>query len=195
MDELIVDVRTREEFAKEHIKGAINIPLYDLDFYIDFLKNKKAKIYCDTGRRAEMAKEKLEGKGIDSEVMNTDDVEKYEKERRGLICAVNYVSVRKGHEEEFEEAVISLCKATDKMPGFLGSKLLKVNGISAIGSGIPGDLSDVDIKPTKYIMLTYWESKEAHEKSHKHELFVNAFKQMPVYLTKLPYEEFYEILR
>jgi len=44
MDELIVDVRTREEFAKEHVKGAINIPLHDLDFYIDFLKDKKIRM-------------------------------------------------------------------------------------------------------------------------------------------------------
>ncbi len=195
MDELIVDVRTREEFAKEHIKGAINIPLHDLNFYIDFLKGKKAKIYCDTRRRAEMAEKKLRENGIGADVLGTDDVSKYEKEKRGMICAVNYVSVRSGHENEFEEAVISLCKATDKMTGFLGSKLLKVDGISAIGSGIPGDLRNAEVKPTKYIMLTYWESKEDHEASHKQELFVEAFKQMPVYLTKLPYEEFYEVLR
>lgn len=41
MEEIIVDVRMREEFVKEHIKGAINIPLYDIDFYVDFLRNKK----------------------------------------------------------------------------------------------------------------------------------------------------------
>jgi len=35
---LIVDVRTREEYVKSHIKGAINIPLYDLEFYLDFLR-------------------------------------------------------------------------------------------------------------------------------------------------------------
>jgi len=149
----------------------------------------------DTRRRARIAKEKLEERRINSDAMETDDVEKYEKEKRGMICAVNYVSVRNGYEDEFEEAVTSLCKATDRMPGFLGSKLLKVDGISAIGSGIPGDLRDAEIKPTKYIMLTYWESKEAHETSHKNEVFVNAFKQMPVYLTKIPYEEYCEILR
>jgi len=44
MERLIVDVRTREEFIKEHIKGAINIPLYDLEFYVEFLKNKRVYI-------------------------------------------------------------------------------------------------------------------------------------------------------
>ena len=38
--QLIIDVRTREEFVKEHIKGALNIPHYDLQFHEDFLKEK-----------------------------------------------------------------------------------------------------------------------------------------------------------
>jgi rhodanese-related sulfurtransferase len=53
--ELIIDVRTREEYVKEHIKGALNIPLYDLDFYLDFLKDKNVTIYCDTRVRSKLA--------------------------------------------------------------------------------------------------------------------------------------------
>ena len=45
MDELIVDVRTREEFAKEHVKGAINIPLHDLDFTLIFSRTKRLGCY------------------------------------------------------------------------------------------------------------------------------------------------------
>ena len=73
--------------------------------------------------------------------------------------------------------------------------MLRISGISAIGSGLPGDLKEEIIKPTKYIMLTYWESKEAHEKSHLTDAFRNAFQKMPDYLTQMPYEEFYEVLR
>ena len=40
--ELIVDVRTREEYVKNHIKGALNLPIYDLEFYSGFLKDKKS---------------------------------------------------------------------------------------------------------------------------------------------------------
>ena len=98
-------------------------------------------------------------------------------------------------EKEFEEMVENLCKTTDEMPGFLGGKLLRISGISAIGSGLPGDLKEEIIKPTKYIMLTHWESKEAHEKSHLTDAFRNAFQKMPDYLTQMPYEEFYEVLR
>ncbi|MBE0665574.1 MAG: rhodanese-like domain-containing protein [Candidatus Aminicenantes bacterium] len=30
MKQILIDVRTREEFIMEHIKGAVNIPHYDL---------------------------------------------------------------------------------------------------------------------------------------------------------------------
>lgn len=195
MEKLIVDVRTREEFVKEHIKGAINLPLHDLRFYIDFLKDKDITFCCDTGRRAKMAQEFLAKKGIKSDVIMPEDMKNYEKEKSNIICAVNYVLLREGVKEDFEKSIEELCKATDEMPGFLGGKLLRISGISAIGSGLPSDLRDEEIKPEKYIMITYWESKEAHEKSHRTEVFMNAFKQMPEYLAKMPYEEFYDVLR
>ncbi len=194
-EKLIVDVRTREEFVKEHVKGAINIPLHDIDFYIDFLADKQVMLYCDTGRRAEMALEKLRKENTEAGVMSSKELAKKEKEGRQIICAVNFVSVRRGMEKEFEENVENLCKATDEMPSFLGSKFLKVSGISAMGSGLPGDLGNEEIKPTKYIILTYWESKELHEESHKTEIFRKAFEKMADYLTQMPYEEFYEVLR
>ena len=38
---LIVDVREREEYVQERIKGAINIPLFDLEYHLDFLKGQR----------------------------------------------------------------------------------------------------------------------------------------------------------
>ncbi len=192
---MIIDVRTREEFIKEHIKGAINIPWQDLEFYIDFLKGKEIAIYCDTGIRADIARKKLAKHGIEATIISTEEAKKMEKERRQIIAAVNYISVRHGYEKEFEEMVKQLCHETDKMHGFLGSKFFKIDGISALGSGLPGDLRHEQIKPTKYILLTYWESKEAHEKSHMTETFKKAFEAMAAYLTQYPYEEFYEVLK
>jgi len=192
---MIIDVRTREEFVKEHVKGAINIPWQDLDFYIDFLKGKEIMLYCDTGIRSGIAKENLAKYGIDAKIIQPEKLKEMEKEGRNIVAAVNYVVVRNGYEKRFEESVMQLCHETDKMPGFMGTKFLRVDGISAIGSGLPGDLRNEEIKPTKYVIITYWESKDAHEKSHMTEVFKNAFKKMPAYLAEMPYEEFYDILK
>lgn len=191
---LLIDTRTREEFVKEHVKGAINIPCHDMDFYIEFLSGNEIMLYCNTGQRAHLAKEKLAQHGIDARTISPEEVSTMEKEGKTMVVAVNFVSVRTGYEEKFEDAVGELCHETERMPGFLGSKLLKISGISARGSGVPGTLHE-EVTPTKYIMLTYWESKELHEKSHETEVFKQAFREMPVYLTQIPYEEFYEIIK
>jgi len=118
MKELIVDVRSHEEFLKNHVKGAINVPLHDMELYEGFLKNicqeRFVALYCGSEHRARIAKKKL-----------------------------------------------------DKL----------------------------EIEPKKYIILTYWKSKEIHDESHLKEDFLRAFQEMPVHLVKMPYEEFYEILR
>ena len=56
---LIVDVRSREEYYANHIKGSLNIPVSDIEYHIDFLKDKDILLYCDTGRRAKIAMEHL----------------------------------------------------------------------------------------------------------------------------------------
>ncbi len=199
MEEMIIDVRSRDEFLKNHVKGAINIPHFDLYLYENFLKSlcreKKVAVYCGTEFRAKIAERKLKKMGIDARIIHREELRDREWEGRDVICAVNYVRVRPGHEAEFENGVKNLCRATEEFPGFLGSQLLKVSGVSAIGSGLPGELRNLEIKPTKYIILTYWESKEMHDKSHTEDVFRRAFESMPAHLTGMPYEEFYEILR
>ena len=120
---------------------------------------------------------------------------KYEKEGKKIVCAVNYVEVKPYREEEFELAAKNLCRIAVDLKGFLGSKVLKVSGISCVGSGLTGNCKDIEFKPTKYLLITYWESKEAHEKSHQHPIFAEVFKELFEYLAKMPYEEFYEILK
>lgn len=44
---LLVDVRSRASYDKEHIKGAINIPLDELDSHVNELpRDKPIVVYC-----------------------------------------------------------------------------------------------------------------------------------------------------
>ena len=53
---LIVDVRTPEEYAQGHLKGAVDIPLSDLPFRIGVLDQKVPMlVYCRTGHRSAQA--------------------------------------------------------------------------------------------------------------------------------------------
>jgi len=192
---LIVDARSREEYYKNHVKGSLNIPLFDLEYYIDFLKGKEVIVYCDTGRRARMAVEYLSDRGIKAALVPQEDLDKYEKEGKPLLCAINYLSVKPGLEKEFEEKVKELCRVTYGKKGFLGSKIFRVSTISYGGSGLQGTYKDIDVKPTKYVMLTYWTSKKAHEDFHKEPDIVEGFMGLMKYLSIMPYEEYGEIIR
>ncbi len=194
-EELIIDVRTREEYAREHIDKAININLHDFEFYIDFLKDKKAKVYCNTGTRAGIAKKILEKEKIDVEILKGDLYKDYKWIKRGIISAVNYLEVKPEKEEKFQENIKKLCQKTNEVKGFLGSKLLRSSGVSGIGSFIKSDLKETDFKPLKYIIITYWTDKESHEKSHELEFFKEIYDKLPEYSTRIPYEEFYNILK
>ena len=53
---VILDVRTADEYAQGHLKGAINIPLSDLPVQIGELdRNRPILIYCRTGVRSAQA--------------------------------------------------------------------------------------------------------------------------------------------
>lgn len=192
---LVVDVRSREEYYRNHIKGSLNIPLFDLEYYIDFLKDKDVRFYCDTGRRARLAVEYLSNKGIKAGIVAQEDLDRYEKEGKPILCAINYLSVKPGLEREFEEKTKELCRATYVKKGFLGSKIFRVSTISYGGSGLQGKYEDIDVKPIKYVMLTYWTSKKAHEEFHKEPNIVEGFMGLMKYLSIMPYEEYGEILR
>ncbi len=173
----------------------MNIPLFDLEYYIDFLKDKKVLFYCDTGRRATMAAEYLMKRGIKAASIPQEELDKYEKEGKPLVCALNYLSVKPGLEKEFEEKTKELCRITFGMKGFLGSKIFRVSTISYGGSGLQGQYEDIDVKPTKYVMLTYWTSRKAHEEFHKEQEILKGFTGLIKYLSIMPYEEYGEIMR
>jgi phage shock protein E len=57
-NEIIIDVRTKEEYNKSHIPNAINIPYDSIDTY-KAAKDTKIILYCNTGRRAKIARDTL----------------------------------------------------------------------------------------------------------------------------------------
>ena len=63
---IIIDVKNEEEFAENHIEGAINIPVYDIANKIGNIasnKNDTIILYCKTGKRSKIAKDILEQEG------------------------------------------------------------------------------------------------------------------------------------
>ena len=72
-DELILDVRTVEEFDEGHIKGARNKTHEEVDQIANELKQYKAVyVHCKMGGRAQRAAEALEMEGLDNIVCVSD---------------------------------------------------------------------------------------------------------------------------
>lgn len=64
-DDLILDVRTEEEFEEAHIKGARNKSHEDVEDIADELKKyKNVYVHCKMGGRAQKAAELLENAGL-----------------------------------------------------------------------------------------------------------------------------------
>ena len=63
----IIDVRSPEEFAAGHIKGAINIPFNKSEQHQDLLNSLRQKtlvVYCRSGRRAAIFERALSKDGF-----------------------------------------------------------------------------------------------------------------------------------
>ena len=60
---VVIDVRTPEEFASGHVEGAINIPYDTITAKLPALarigKNENILLYCRSGRRSAIAKQSL----------------------------------------------------------------------------------------------------------------------------------------
>lgn len=63
---LLVDVRSKEEFAEGHAAKAINIPLQFLVQSKDKLKGKTVITVCKSGARSAMAVTMLQKEGINA---------------------------------------------------------------------------------------------------------------------------------
>jgi len=65
--DIVIDVRTPEEFSAGHINGAINIPYDRIEANRSLLdkikKDDNVLVYCRSGRRSEIAKQTLNNLG------------------------------------------------------------------------------------------------------------------------------------
>lgn len=62
-----IDVRTPSEYLTSHIKGAVNIDVENANFESEIEKLDKAKVYavyCHSGRRSQIAVEKMAAAGF-----------------------------------------------------------------------------------------------------------------------------------
>ena len=64
---VVIDVRTPQEFSAGHINGAINIPYDQIEAHRSLLdkikKDENVLVYCRSGRRSEIAKQTLNDLG------------------------------------------------------------------------------------------------------------------------------------
>lgn len=63
---LLLDVRTKDEYANGHIPNSINIPLDQIDQY-QKNKDKVLYVYCQSGARSEQAVAILKANGYHAE--------------------------------------------------------------------------------------------------------------------------------
>ena len=65
----IIDVRSLQEYNERHIKGAINIPYYDMNKNIQNKlvdKNQEIVLYCSYGGRSKTANNRLKSLGYNN---------------------------------------------------------------------------------------------------------------------------------
>ena len=79
--EVIIDVRTPEEFSEIHVSGAISMPVDIIEEEIaeyDIPKDAKIGVYCKKGVRAEKARTKLQRLGYKN-VTNLGSIKRLER--------------------------------------------------------------------------------------------------------------------
>ena len=63
--EIILDVRTKNEYANSHCNNSLNMPLYDINFdYKKLDKNNNYLVHCQSGYRSMIASSILKNKGF-----------------------------------------------------------------------------------------------------------------------------------
>ncbi|MBR4597026.1 MAG: rhodanese-like domain-containing protein [Opitutales bacterium] len=83
--EVLIDVRTPQEYDEAHVRGAILIPVDELEAEIDeygIEKDAKIGVYCRRGVRAERAREILLKKGY-TNVRNLGGIKKLQRIAQG----------------------------------------------------------------------------------------------------------------
>lgn len=79
---VLIDVRTPEEFSEGHIPNAININVSDENFENEIKKldpDKNYYVYCRSGKRSTDAAEKMEKEGLNKVVNLKDGYKNYQQ--------------------------------------------------------------------------------------------------------------------
>ncbi|MCT9869234.1 MBL fold metallo-hydrolase [Paenarthrobacter aurescens] len=69
-EDVVLDVRRREEFGAAHVVGALNVPVYELPGRITELPDARIWVHCATGYRASVAASLLDRAGRDVVLIN-----------------------------------------------------------------------------------------------------------------------------
>lgn len=65
--DIVIDVRTPEEYHLEHIDGAINMPVDQFDDFVAKLPSyENIYIYCNTGNSSTLFAQKAQSQGIET---------------------------------------------------------------------------------------------------------------------------------
>lgn len=80
-DAILLDVRTKEEYAEGHIDGSINIPLQMIGNVTERIEDQSAPIYtyCLSGARSRQAAASLKAMGY-TKVVNIGGIHRYRGE-------------------------------------------------------------------------------------------------------------------
>ena len=61
----LIDVRERDEYARGHVPGAVNIPMSEIGSRLDELPGEAFDVICQVGGRSARVVEALESRGYD----------------------------------------------------------------------------------------------------------------------------------
>lgn len=81
---VLLDVRTRQEYADGHIPGSLNIPLDRIDSALEAIPNRETPVfvYCLSGGRSGQAVAYLKKMGY-TDVVNIGGISSYRGKREG----------------------------------------------------------------------------------------------------------------
>ena len=85
---VLLDVRDRDEFARGHIPGAVNVPVDDIESIAKVTEDKETPIfaYCLSGSRSSKAVSALKAMGY-TKVTNIGGINRYKGEKESAGAA------------------------------------------------------------------------------------------------------------
>lgn len=134
---LLLDVRTPVEYNEEHLNGAINVPLDELETQLDTLSGYNlVYIYCRTGSRSYSACERLAERGFAGVINLHGGVVAWKEQNHSIHTNTN-ISLSIDRQVKLIAGSLiltSLLLASVIHPAFLGLALFVGSGLTFAGS-------------------------------------------------------------